>query len=107
MWYKTYPACNDTLSTSKQSPINIVTADAKYNASLELPKFKNYNNTFSTANFDIINSGHGVKVTPMKQPANAKAQVMYKGNINSLRYRTALPDFLHSLIVSKHYSDFR
>ena len=81
MWYKTYPACNDTLSTSKQSPINIVTADAKYNASLELPKFQNYNKTFSTARLDIINTGHNVKVTPIYQPADAKAQVMYKGHV--------------------------
>ena len=79
MWYKIAPACNDSLQTSKQSPINIVTANAVYNSSLELPTFQNYNKVYNTSKFDIINSGHNVKVTPVYGPQDTKASILYKG----------------------------
>lgn len=80
MWGRSYPKCNDTLSTSKQSPINIVTSDAKYNASLQVPIFQNYDKVYNTSKLKTFNTGHSVEVKPIyKSPQDAKASVMYKG----------------------------
>ena len=78
-WYKTNAKCNDTLSTSRQSPIDIVTKDAIYNKTLPTPTFVNYDVVHVNTKLILKNNGHTVVVTPKYGPDDSKAKVIYKG----------------------------
>ncbi|XP_066920610.1 carbonic anhydrase 2-like [Clytia hemisphaerica] len=83
-WGKRFPKCNDTASSSRQSPINIVVDNTKYNASLPTPEFINYDVAHATSNLIISNNGHTVVVTPKYASSDSKAQIKYKGKTYEL-----------------------
>lgn len=63
-WKNLFPICQDNLPTSRQSPINIVSADAKYNNELKSLKLTEYSKAPNPARSMIMaNNGHSISVS--------------------------------------------
>lgn len=75
-WGGNYYFCSNDIEGARQSPINIMTKDVVYNASLPTLSRVNYEKQDATKKYTLANKGHGVVI---QFPEPHDVEVNYNG----------------------------